>query len=115
MRTVLVVDDDLLVRDVVARILEASGYATVTAKDGYDAIRLLADRHVDLMITDVKMPGLDGADLGMRAKSMRPELHVIYMTGFSDGVKKVQHGVVIEKPVRAADLMKIVRHEISPN
>jgi DNA-binding response OmpR family regulator len=113
MYTALVVDDDLLVRDVLARVLAASGYATATAQDGDEAIHLLAARHFDLMITDVKMPGLDGVALGRVARRLRPTLCVIYITGFWDGVQRVEQGVVIEKPVRAAELMKIVRHEMS--
>jgi DNA-binding NtrC family response regulator len=114
MYTALVVDDDLLVRDVVAQVLETSGYATATAHDADEAIRLLAEHSFDLMITDVKMPGRDGCELGREAKRACPHMRVIYITGYSEGVRKVRHGVVIEKPVRAADLITIVRHEMSP-
>jgi DNA-binding NtrC family response regulator len=111
--TILVVDDDPLVLDVVQRILAEPGHAVLTARDGYEAIGILAERHVDLMITDVKMPGLDGVQLGVQAKVMRPRLHVIYITAFDEGTKEVRHGVVIEKPVRARDLVTIVHHEMS--
>lgn len=111
--TTLIVDDDPSVLDVVAGILREPGYNVVTARDGYEAIRILADRHIDLMITDVKMPGLDGVQLGVQAKLMRPRLHIIYVTAFTDAAKGAQYGMVIEKPVRAADLVEIIRREMS--
>jgi CheY-like chemotaxis protein len=111
--TVLVVDDDPLVLDVIAKVLAEPGYVVVTARDGYEAIRTLADRQIDLMITDIMMPGLDGVQLGIQAKLMRPRLHIIYVTGFAEAAKKAQYGKVVEKPVRAAELIKIVRNEMS--
>jgi CheY-like chemotaxis protein len=111
--TALVVDDDPLVLDVVAQILAAPGYSVLTARDGYEAIRALADRHIDLMIADIRMPGLDGMQLGIQAKLMRPHLHIVYITGFAEAAKKVQYGKVVEKPIRAADLIETIRKEMS--
>lgn len=111
--TTLIVDDDPLVLETVANVLAQPGYAVVTACDGYEAIRILADRHIDLMIADVKMPGLDGTELGMQAKLMRPRLHIIYLTAFADSAQKARHGRVLKKPIRAADLVKIVEQELS--
>jgi GntR family transcriptional regulator, transcriptional repressor for pyruvate dehydrogenase complex len=110
--TVLVVDDDPLVLDVVARILAVPGCTVLTARNGYEAAQTLADRNVDLMITDLKMPGLDGVELGIQAKRMRPHLHIIYITGFSDIAKRAQHGRVLQKPVRLADLLETVKDEM---
>jgi GntR family transcriptional repressor for pyruvate dehydrogenase complex len=110
--TVLVVDDDPLVLDVVARILAAPGCTVLTARDGYEAARTLADRNVDLMITDLNMPGFDGVELGIQAKLMHPRLHIIYITGFSDIAQRAQHGRVLQKPVRLADLLETVKNEM---
>lgn len=110
--TVLVVDDDPLVLDVVARILAAPGCTVVTARDGYEAARTLADRNVDLMITDLKIPGLDGVQLGIQAKLMQPHLRIIYISGFSDIAKRAQYGRVLYKPIRLADLLKTVKNEM---
>jgi CheY-like chemotaxis protein len=111
-RIALVVDDDPLVRNVVAQILAAPGYIVVTACDGYEAVRVLAERHIDLMITDIRMPGLDGMDLAAQAKLMRPRLHILYLTGFADAARKAQHARVIEKPIHADDLIATVRREM---
>lgn len=113
MYTVLVADDDPAVLKVVAALLGESGYTVLTAGDGYEAIRLLADRHVDLMLTDVKMPGLDGVQLSIQAKVMRPNLHIIYITGFAEAAQKAPYGKVVQKPIRAADLIKAIQMEIS--
>ena len=110
--TVLVVDDDPLLLDVVARILAEPGYTVLTAHDGFEAIRTLADRHVDLLIADVKMPGLDGVQLGQQAKVMRPNLHVIYITGLEQP-KTPEGSVIVQKPVRAAELIRTIRQKIS--
>ncbi|HWI28251.1 MAG TPA: response regulator [Stellaceae bacterium] len=113
MYTALIVDDDPLVLEVVAQILREPGFNVVTARDGYEAIRILADRHIDLMITDIMMPGLDGVQLGVQAKLMRPRLHIIYVTAFIDAAKGAQYGKVIEKPVRAAHLVEIIQRTMT--
>ena len=111
--TVLVADDDALVLDVVAKILAGPGYTVITARDGHEAIRILADRDVDLVITDIKMPGLDGIQLSIQAKAMRPDLHIIYITGFARPHNGLNYGLVLEKPVRAADLIRTIENEMS--
>jgi CheY-like chemotaxis protein len=111
--TTLIVDDDPLVLDVLAQILAEPRYRVLTARDGYEAIRILAERHIDLMITDVRMPGLDGRDLGMQAKLMRPQLHILYITGFAEAAKNARYGKVIKKPIRAAVLIETIKQEMS--
>jgi CheY-like chemotaxis protein len=110
----LVVDDDPIVLELVAEILSGPGYAVTTAREGYEAIRILADRHFDLMITDIKMPGLDGMQLGIQAKLMRPRLKIIYMTAFAEAAPHAQYGPVIAKPFRPASLLALARKELSP-
>jgi len=110
--TVLITDDDPDVLSVLAAILRAPGYTVVTATDGYDAIRILADRHIDLLLTDLRMPGLDGQQLVIQAKVMRPYLRVVYMTGFKEAAATVS-GRLVQKPIRAADLIKTIRQEMS--
>jgi CheY-like chemotaxis protein len=90
--TVLVCNDDAEMLEVVSAILREPGYTVVTARDGYDAIGILADRHIDLLLTDVRMPGLDGMQLAKQAKVMRPNLRIVYISGFSDAAAKVRAG-----------------------
>jgi len=81
----LVVEDDDDLRDMVARILTGAGYAVKTAPSGDRALELLAnDAPMDLMLTDVVMPGMRGPDLAQRAHATRPEMRVAYMSGYAD-------------------------------
>jgi CheY-like chemotaxis protein len=114
MYTILVADDDPLLLDVVAKVLAEPGYTVLTASDGFEAVRLLADRHVDLMITDIAMPGLDGLQLGLQAKVMRPHLHIIFISGARpDPGRTPGFGRVLQKPLRAAALLELVRQEMA--
>ncbi len=113
MYTILVADDDRQLLDVVAQILAEPGYTVLTAADGFEAVRILADRHVDLMIADVNMPGLDGLQLGLQAKVMRPGLHIIFISGKRPDAAVPNFGRVISKPIRAAALLELVRQEMA--
>jgi CheY-like chemotaxis protein len=109
--TILVADDDRVLLDILGDILAEPGYTVLTAGNGYEAIRILADRHVDLMIADVDMPGLDGIELGLQAKVMRPNLHIVFISG---GVlRRPSFGAVLQKPLRRADLLEVVAHEMA--
>ena len=109
-RTILVVDDDDGVRDLAAAVVEELGYAARTAADGQEALGILReDRGVDLLFTDVVMPGgLSGFALARRAKDLRPDLLVIYATGFVDSVPDAAsiHGPIMHKPYRPSDLAR---------
>jgi CheY-like chemotaxis protein len=113
--TILLVDDEPELRDVVGAILTAPGYTVLTASDGYEAVRILADRSVDLLITDIKLPGLSGFDLARQAKVMRPHLHVIYLSGQVLGLDRAgpTYGCLLLKPVRAVDLLDMVECEMA--
>jgi CheY-like chemotaxis protein len=108
--TILLADDEPDLLELMAQSLAEPGYTILTAGDGYEAIRILADRHVDLLVTDVRMPGLDGIELAIQAKVMRPYLRVVYVTGFST---VPADGRILRKPFRPAELRETVREEIS--
>jgi two-component system cell cycle sensor histidine kinase/response regulator CckA len=82
-RTILVVDDDPVVRNVVARGLERMGYAVCEAESGESALELLAHRTpmVDLVLTDIMMPHLSGLDLARIAAERWPKLRLVFMSG----------------------------------
>jgi CheY-like chemotaxis protein len=101
--TVLVVDDDDDVRDLAVAVLEASGYRVLAAADGEAALRTLAaDQAVDVLFTDVVMPGLDGFALARLALVLRPELRVVYASGYFVGL--VPAAPLLAKPYRPAQL-----------
>src|SRR6185369_10447923 len=103
---VLVVEDDPDLRSYLADTLRGLKYRVIVAANGQAALHVLIDdtRRVDLLLTDVVMPGLNGRELGRRAESLRPGLRVLYMTGYSRNAVlhqgRLEEGVeLIQKPV----------------
>jgi DNA-binding response OmpR family regulator len=115
LKTILVAEDDSELRQVLAYILSEPGYTVVTASDGYAALRVLVERSVDLLLTDLKMPGINGFELAQQARLMRPRLHVIYLSGHSADIESrgPTYGRLVQKPVRAAELVAVIGQEIA--
>ena len=113
--TVLFVEDDPLVRDAVVALLREHGFRVLGAEDGYEAIRLLVAHQMDLMVADLVMPGISGFELGMQAKLIRPNLRVLYMTGYAEQAagKGIRYGKVLQKPVRADELLAEVTQALA--
>ena len=108
MFTVLFVEDDRAVRDVVTQALYAKGFAVLVAADAYDAIRILSERHVDVLFTDIIMPGMDGVQLVKQAKLMRPGIKVLFATGYAQKAferQAVRLGRVLYKPLRENEIV----------
>ncbi|MCC6832979.1 MAG: response regulator [Thermoleophilia bacterium] len=80
---VLVVDDDVTARAAMRRVLERAGFSVIVAEHGEDALRLLEGTHipVDLLVTDVQMPGIQGGQLAARVRETWPELPVLFVSG----------------------------------
>jgi two-component system, cell cycle sensor histidine kinase and response regulator CckA len=97
--TILVTEDDELLRKMAERMLEGYGYRVITAENGKEAIKIAGshDGPVHLLLTDVVMPGMTGLDLAEQLKSRFPEIKVLYMSGYTDNVI-ADHGV-LEKDV----------------
>jgi CheY-like chemotaxis protein len=113
--TVLVVEDEDGVRELVRQVLTEQGYAVLTARHGRDAL-LLAERHerpIHLLVTDVVMPEMGGRELVDRLTALRPELRVLYISGYSDDeilLRGVPAGTrYLHKPFVAEGLMERVR------
>jgi len=112
----VLVDDDPHVRQAISRALRGRGYVVLEASDGQAALKLLRDHgnEVALLVTDVVMPVMDGRELVERARSRRPSLPVLYITGYTDDAV-LRHGVeraevaVLEKPFRGYALAERVR------
>jgi len=108
---VLVVDDDRNTRESLKRGLVRAGYEILTAEDGSKAVPLLQEHDVDLLITDYKMPGMDGLRLATTAQVVRPSVAVIMISAFANvdtAVSAIKQGIfdVIEKPVKLRDVKK---------
>ena len=111
----LVAEDDDQVRDFVVATLESSGYHVIPSVDGADAARVAGahDGPIDLLITDVSMPGSGGHDLAEALTAVRPDLEVLYVSGYTEN-SVVLRGIVsndinfLAKPFSVKDLLAAV-------
>jgi len=81
---ILVVDDEETIRALFTETLEEQGLTTTTAKDGSEGLGLVKQQDFDLLFLDLKMPGMDGAELFGQIKTIKPDLPVIITTGYPD-------------------------------
>jgi len=117
--TILLVEDQDYVRRSARRILERAGYRVVEAAYGDDALAA-ADRlngPLELLLTDVVMPGMSGRKLAARIAERRPEARILYMSGYTDDAMD-RHGVseqpirLVPKPFRPNELLRAVRETL---
>ena len=112
--SILVADDEDGNRSAVRRVLERDGHTVFEAKDGQEAVQLLQAQSPSLLITDLKMPKLNGLELLRAAKKLLPDLGVIIMTAYGSvetAVEAMKNGAsdFISKPLHRADLIRSVR------
>ncbi len=114
MSRVLVVDDDDANRLTLERILEREGYAVSHAANGRDALEVIRSHPVDVVLTDLKMPGMSGIDLLKAARKVDPDLEVVVMTAYGTvetAVEAMKEGAYdfVAKPVKRLDLCTALR------
>jgi CheY-like chemotaxis protein len=104
--TVLVVDDQDLVRDVIRLTLEGAGYTVLEAASPNDALEIVRDAgQIDLLVTDVVMPEMDAFELAHRVASAVPGIRILYTSGYTDAAAE---GPFIQKPFTPAQLVEKV-------
>ncbi|MFO1446943.1 MAG: response regulator [Opitutaceae bacterium] len=113
-RSILVLDDDLAVRNALVETMRRAGYAVASAADGEEGWNALRRAEHDLVITDHDMPRLTGLDLVRRMRACRMDLPVILVSGRMpweepDLARVLIPGTAMEKPFRLADLLSTVR------
>ncbi|HET7249435.1 MAG TPA: PAS domain S-box protein [Gemmatimonadales bacterium] len=113
--TVLVVEDEAGVRHLARDVLRRCGYRVLEASDGAEALRLVEQEgSIDLLLTDVVMPGMSGAELALKFRALRPEARVLYASGYADDALD-SHGLpaqgvpYLQKPFEPDDLVRRVR------
>lgn len=110
---VLVVDDNVEVLDASAAIVAHLGYRPVCACDGQDALRIIeSDPTIDILLTDIQMPGMHGFELARRAKAIRTDLKIVYVTGQPDPTlerTEETFGPIVRKPFGRRQLAMYLR------
>ena len=114
-QTILLVEDDPMIRGLVSQTLETQGYKVVVADDGWEAVQLARkfDGRIDLLFTDVVMPGLGGAELAVAVRELHPEIKVLFMSGYARS-QVTEEGVppdaaLLEKPFTPDKATAMVR------
>ncbi|MFT3878769.1 MAG: response regulator [Gemmatales bacterium] len=113
-QTVLVVDDEELVRNYLVIALNHLGYEVIAAKDGSEALFqcLQTKTNIDVLLTDMILPGMNGRQLAEQAKKVRPTLKLVFMSGYTENLLG-EGRVFLRKPVTPDQLDKALRHVLS--
>ncbi len=118
--TILIVDDDPAVLILVQNILTAAGYRVLPALDRADAVRLAGQKHIhmDMALLDVYMPGVSGTELADEILSIRPNLRILWMSGFVDDefirIRLIAgYAGFLPKPLRRAGLLRAVEQAMA--
>jgi two-component system cell cycle sensor histidine kinase/response regulator CckA len=118
--TVLLVEDEAGLRDLIQETLEGGGYHVLAARDGTDALQVAATHEgpIHLMVTDVIMPGVTGPEAADEIKATRPGMEVLYISGYADDAVRRHSGLgkvaLLEKPFASDSLLRKVRDLLSP-
>lgn len=113
---ILIADDDAMVRETLADLLDIDRFKVIQAADAAEALMVLRgpDVQVDILVTDLSMPGIDGIALIERARQIKPNLPAILLTGYADQVESVTMTAsggfhVLRKPVQAEHLVRQIQ------
>jgi DNA-binding response OmpR family regulator len=114
--TVLVVDDEEDLRDIIRRMLQRRGFDTLIAGDSQEAIAVLRDHpgKIDILVTDLGLPGVSGGELSRTATEVRPDMRVIYISGLpkdmavSEGLID-EDALLVKKPFSSDSLLAALR------
>jgi two-component system, cell cycle sensor histidine kinase and response regulator CckA len=110
--TVLVAEDEPMVREIVAGVLRELGHDVLEARDGVEALALAAEAPVTLLVTDVVMPRMDGRELAARLREQAPGLRILFVSGYTEGALGDAGDAAtafLPKPFMSAELAEAVR------
>ena len=117
---VLIVEDEAVIRQILRDYLQGEGYHVLEAENGVEAFDIMARKpHLDLMITDYRLPGgISGVDIAEPAVKLRPELKVIFISGYPKEIRDSVHPIaqrapVLAKPFELDDLQVAIRKELA--
>jgi CheY-like chemotaxis protein len=112
-KNILIVDDSRDLTHVIADFLSMNGYQVHTAHNGRDALERMGKEHIDIVVSDIHMPGMDGFTLMTEIKTRYPDIPVILITGFSVGdAQKIAFekgaNAFVAKPFRLKELKQVI-------
>lgn len=112
-QVILIVDDEEGLREGLSKLLEDEGYTVECAEDGEKAIEIVRSTHIDLMLTDMRMPGMSGIELLKQVRKIREEIGVIILTGYGEiesYIEAMNFGAMeyVSKPFKVNELKFIV-------
>ena len=115
--SILVIDDEAVIRDGLKRVLDNERFGVETCKSGHSAIELIQEQDYDLIITDLKMPGMNGIEVLKAVKALQPDVPVIMITGYAPvdtAVEAMRHGALdyITKPFTPEQIMEKVERAL---
>jgi CheY-like chemotaxis protein len=109
MMKVLVVEDDPFVREMAVAGLEETGFEVVEAASGSEALRLLqAGTSINALVTDIRLPGVNGWVVAKAYRERFPDLRVLYVTGYAEQMQPVPGGIILAKPYRMAQVIGVL-------
>ncbi len=112
-KTILVVDDDEAIRDLLKRILNKEGYHVSSARDGSEALEILKTNSVDIVLSDMNMPNLSGFELLKQIREVHPTIGVIIMTSYGD-IYSIKDSLLLGadeyicKPFKSQEIVMII-------
>lgn len=114
---VLVAEDNPAVREFISRALASAGYQVIEAIDGQQALDVLAVDRVDVLVSDIVMPNVDGIALAMKATSLYPELRVVMISGYAQERMRAHNldtlvHKIIAKPFSIEEICEAVRNSL---
>ena len=114
----MIIEDDEAMRSLLEDFFEEEGFETDSASNGADALRILSKDPLDLIVTDIRMPGLTGLDILPGLRRLKPETPIIVMTAFgSEDVRRrsLERGATtyLEKPIHLSQLRTLIHEMIS--
>jgi two-component system, cell cycle sensor histidine kinase and response regulator CckA len=116
---ILLVEDEEPVRELIGRALRANGFDVVAAASGEEALDLEHDRHVDVLLTDVRLPDQNGFEVANQIRARSPRIPIVFMSGYYDqAVAEAAQidisSIILQKPFAIADLLEQLRAAADP-